>query len=192
MIFDWSATAALAAVQNTQPEAPLTLSGEGLWVCLVSSGTCTASLDDIGPSPAGSALILPPQNAPAGHLILSRSPLTLTPAGACHLLCLQLTGQAALQFLAGLPGLPFLARGETCPAAAGPAANWPLPCSVSFPGPTAPPPPCPRWCRRPWRTSGQTMPAFTAWKNSVSGWVSPKAIWYGCSPPRWGYRRAAT
>ena len=65
MIFDWSATAALAAVQNTQPEAPLTLSGEGLWVCLVSSGTCTASLDDIGPSPAGSALILPPQNAPA-------------------------------------------------------------------------------------------------------------------------------
>ena len=118
MIFDWSATAALAAVQNTQPETPLTLSGEGLWVCLVSSGTCTASLDDIGPSPAGSALILPPQNAPAGHLILSRSPLTLTPAGACHLLCLQLTGQAALQFLAGLPELPFLARGETCPAAA--------------------------------------------------------------------------
>ena len=118
MIFNWSATAALAAVQNTQPEAPLTLSGEGLWVCLVSSGTCTASLDDIGPSPAGSALILPPQNAPAGHLILSRSPLTLTPAGACHLLCLQLTGQAALQFLAGLPELPFLARGETCPAAA--------------------------------------------------------------------------
>ena len=29
------------------------------------------------------------------------------------------------------------------------------------------------------------MPAFTAWKNSVSGWVSPKAIWYGRSPPRW-------
>ena len=44
--------------------------------------------------------------------------MTLTPAGACHLLCLQLTGQAALQFLAGLPELPFLARGETCPAAA--------------------------------------------------------------------------
>ena len=74
MIFDWSATAALAAVQNIQPEAPLTLSGEGLWVCLVSSGTCTASLDDIGPIPAGSALILPPQNAPAGHLILSVRP----------------------------------------------------------------------------------------------------------------------
>ena len=108
MIFDWSATAALAAVQNTQPEAPLTLNGEGLWVCLVSSGTCTASLDDIGSSPAGSALILPPQNAPAGHLVLSRSPLTLTPAGACHLLCLQLTGQAALQFLAGLPELPVV------------------------------------------------------------------------------------
>ena len=110
MIFDWSATAALAAVQNTQPEAPLTLSGEGLWVCLVSSGTCTASLDDIGPSPAGSALILPPQNAPAGHLILSRSPLTLTPAGACHLLCLQLTGQVSPRARNGSSGSPAAAE----------------------------------------------------------------------------------
>ena len=31
---------------------------------------------------------------------------------------IQLTGQAAVQFLAGLTELPFLARGETCPAAA--------------------------------------------------------------------------
>ena len=118
MIFDWNTTAALASVQDLQPESPVSLSGEGLWVCLVSSGSCTASLEDIGPSPAGSALILPPQNAPAGHLILCRAPLTLTPAGACHLLCLQLTGQAALQFLSALPELPFLVRGETCPAAA--------------------------------------------------------------------------
>ena len=118
MIFDWNTTAALATVQDLQPESPVSLSGEGLWVCLVSSGSCTASLEDIGPSPAGSALILPPQSAPAGHLILCRAPLMLAPAGACHLLCLQLTGQAALQFLAALPELPFLARGETCPAAA--------------------------------------------------------------------------
>ena len=40
------------------------------------------------------------------------------PESACHLLCVQLTGQAAAQFLAGLTELPFLARGETCPAAA--------------------------------------------------------------------------
>ena len=50
--------------------------------------------------------------------MLSRGPLTLTPEGESHLLCIQLTGQAAVQFLAGLTELPFLARGETCPAAA--------------------------------------------------------------------------
>ena len=118
MIFDWSTTAALASVRDLQPEAPLTLAGEGLWVCLVSSGKCTASLPAFGPSAAGSALILPPQSVPAGHLVLSRAPLALAPEGGCHLLCIQLTGQAAAQFLAGLTELPFLARGETCPAAA--------------------------------------------------------------------------
>ena len=118
MIFDWSTTAALASVRDLQPESPLTLAGEGLWVCLVSSGKCTASLPAFGPSAAGSALILPPQSVPAGHLVLSRAPLALQPEGECHLLCVQLTGQAASQFLAGLTELPFLARGETCPAAA--------------------------------------------------------------------------
>lgn len=118
MIFDWTATASLASVQDIQPEQPLTLSGDGLWICLVSSGKCTASLSVSGPSPAGCALILPPQSVCAGHLILSRAPLELLPEGGCHLLCLQLTGQAAEQFLSGLTELPFLARGETCPAAA--------------------------------------------------------------------------
>ena len=112
MLFDWTATAALGSVQD------LTLTGEGLWVCLVSSGKCTASVALSGPSPAGSALILPPQSVPAGHLILCRSPLCLAPEGECHLLCIQLTGQAASQLLANLTELPFLARGETCPAAA--------------------------------------------------------------------------
>ena len=50
--------------------------------------------------------------------IQPKEPLTLTPEGESHLLCIQLTGQAAVQFLAGLTELPFLARGETCPAAA--------------------------------------------------------------------------
>ena len=118
MIYDWSTTAALASVQDIQPDAPFTLSGEGLWVCLVSSGKCTASLPAMGPAAAGSALLLPPQSVPAGHLILSRAPLALVPESICHLLCVQLTGQAASQFLAGLHELPFLARGETCPAAA--------------------------------------------------------------------------
>ena len=63
-------------------------------------------------------MLLPPQSVPAGHLVLSRAPLVLEPEGSCHLLCVQLTGQASAQFLAGLHELPFLARGETCPAAA--------------------------------------------------------------------------
>ena len=120
MLFDWNTIAAPASVQDLQLSAPLTLSGEGLWVCLVSSGKCTASVPGAGPAPAGAALILPPQTVPAGHLILSRAPLALAPAEAdtCHLLCVQLTGQAAGQFLSGLRELPFLAKGGSCPAAA--------------------------------------------------------------------------
>lgn len=118
MIYSPSTTAALGIVEDAQPEEPLTLRGEGLWVCLVSSGKCVVSLSDLELMPAGSALLLPPQNAAAGHLVLSRGPLTLAPENECHLLCVQLTGQAAEQFLAGLSEMPFLARGETCPAAA--------------------------------------------------------------------------
>ena len=118
MIYSPSTTAALGIVEDAQPEEPLTLRGEGLWVCLISSGKCVVSLSDLELMPAGSALLLPPQNAAAGHLVLSRGPLTLVPENECHLLCVQLTGQAAEQFLAGLSEMPFLARGETCPAAA--------------------------------------------------------------------------
>ena len=118
MIYAPSTTAALGVVEDVQPETPLTLRGEGLWVCLISSGKCVVSLSEAGAAPGGSALLLPPQSAAAGHLVLSRGPLTLAPENECHLLCVQLTGQAAEQFLAGLSEMPFLARGETCPAAA--------------------------------------------------------------------------
>ena len=118
MLFDWNAVAAPGQVQDVQPCAPPTLPGDGLWVCLVSSGRCTASVPSAGPLPAGAALLLPPQSVPAGHLVLSRAPLVLEPEGSCHLLCVQLTGQASAQFLAGLHQLPFLAKGSSCPAAA--------------------------------------------------------------------------
>ena len=118
MLFDWNAVAAPASVQDVQLSVPLTLSGEGLWVCLVSSGRCTAAVPGSGPLPVGAALLLPPQSVPAGHLVLSRAPLVLAPEGTCHLLCVQLTGQAASQFLTGLRELPFLAKGSSCPAAA--------------------------------------------------------------------------
>ena len=92
MIYSPSTTAALGIVEDAQPEEPLTLRGEGLWVCLISSGKCVVSLSDLELMPAGSALLLPPQNAAAGHLVLSRGPLTLAPENECHLLCVQLTG----------------------------------------------------------------------------------------------------
>ena len=63
MLFDWNAVAAPGQVQDVQPCAPLTLTGDGLWVCLVSSGRCTASVPSAGPLPAGAALLLPPQSA---------------------------------------------------------------------------------------------------------------------------------
>ena len=114
MIYNWESTAALAAVRDEQCAAPFTLSGEGLWVCLLSSGSCTAALADA----PGALPSLPPKPVEAGGLILSRGPLALAPEGACHLLCLLLTGSAPAQLLAGLPEQPFLARGETCPGAA--------------------------------------------------------------------------
>ena len=95
MIYAPSTTAALGVVEDVQPETPLTLRGEGLWVCLISSGKCVVSLSETGAAPGGSALLLPPQSAAAGHLVLSRGPLTLAPENECHLLCVQLTGQAA-------------------------------------------------------------------------------------------------
>ena len=86
MIYSPSTTAALGVVEDVQPETPLTLRGEGLWVCLISSGKCVVSLSETGAAPGGSALLLPPQSAAAGHLVLSRGPLTLAPENECHLL----------------------------------------------------------------------------------------------------------
>lgn len=118
MIYDWKNTIAVASLHDIQPNVPFTFSGEGLWVCLVSSGRCKAAVTDTDPAPAGAALLLPAQSVSAGQLILSRAPLAVSPEGGCHLLCAQLTGQAAQDFLGGLTALPFLARGETCPSAA--------------------------------------------------------------------------
>lgn len=121
MIYRWESTIYPAAVRDEQAEQPVLLAGEGLWVCLVSSGACALL-------PPQSEAEAPPafgaraaQTARAGMLVLGRGPLRLAPAepeSAYHLLAVQLTGSAAAEFLAGLPTDPFLARGETCPAAA--------------------------------------------------------------------------
>jgi AraC-like DNA-binding protein len=100
-------------VRDEQAEQPVLLAGEGLWVCLVSSGACALL-------PPQSEAEAPPafgaraaQTARAGMLVLGRGPLRLAPAepeSAYHLLAVQLTGSAAAEFLAGLPTDPFLAR----------------------------------------------------------------------------------
>ena len=85
MLFDWNTIAAPAALLDVQLSAPRTLTGEGLWVCLVSSGRCTASLPGASAAPAGAVLVLPPQSAAAGqdrkstrlnssHNVISRMP----------------------------------------------------------------------------------------------------------------------
>ena len=58
MLYDWTSTAALGVVRDIQPKEPLTLTGEGLWVCLISSGRCTASLTDASPSPDGKPILM--------------------------------------------------------------------------------------------------------------------------------------
>ena len=120
MLFDWNTIAAPAALLDVQLSAPRTLTGEGLWVCLVSSGQMhRLPARGVVPHPPGAVLVLPPQSAAAGHLILSRAPLALTPEDNCHLLCVQLTGQASYA-VSGRPAGAALSlpKASTCPAAA--------------------------------------------------------------------------
>lgn len=113
MIYDWRRTIQCIDVRELHfsegQNEPVTLTGEGLWAGLISSGRCR----------------MPSQSAPgvehalqAGMLVLGPGPLCLIPEGAAHILAVQLAGTAAAQFLAGLPHLPYAALGETCPAAA--------------------------------------------------------------------------
>jgi hypothetical protein len=40
LIYRWESTIYPATVRDEQAEQPVLLAGEGLWVCLVSSGAC--------------------------------------------------------------------------------------------------------------------------------------------------------
>ncbi len=106
MIFDPTTCCACAAVQELQGEAPLTLSGEGLWAGVLSSGQCVLECPG-SQSAAGSS----------GDFLLGFGTFTLRPVTPCHLLCVRLTGLAVQQFLAGLPQ-PRFADGASCPSAA--------------------------------------------------------------------------
>ena len=79
MIFDPTTCCACAAVQELQGEAPLTLSGEGLWAGVLSSGQCVLECPG-SQSAAGSS----------GDLLLGFGTFTLRPVTPCHLLCVRL------------------------------------------------------------------------------------------------------
>ena len=162
MLFDWNTIAFPASVQDLQLSAPSPSPAKDCGCALCPAASALHPYLLPGRCRWVQRFILPPQSVPAGHLILSRAPLALVPESICHLLCVQLTGQAASQFLAGLHELPFLAKGGSCPAAAElmdrlaeekaahsrAAASWPTHCCVSWPMPTVPRPPCRRWCSR--------------------------------------------
>ena len=88
MIYSPSTTAALGIVEDAQPEEPLTLRGEGLWVCLISSGKCVAPLPDLG-TRGGRLATIPGQvpalgALPAGGRFAARCPQAVPPwAGCC-------------------------------------------------------------------------------------------------------------
>lgn len=105
LIFDFEQVAAIGSVQDLTIAAPMQLAGAGLWAALVSSGGCAAGND-----------ALPP--ARPGDLILASNRLLLRADAPCHILAVRLCGSAAAAFAAALPTDPFLARGDTCPAAA--------------------------------------------------------------------------
>lgn len=111
MIFDPTTCCACAAVQELQGEAPLTLSGEGLWAGVLSSGQCVLECPG-SQSAAGSS----------GDLLLGFGTFTLRPVTPCHLLCVRLTGAGRAAVFgraaaAALCGWGFLPR---CSGAAGP------------------------------------------------------------------------
>lgn len=105
MIFDFAQIAAVGAVQDLTANQPVQLAGTGLWAALISSGGCATESD-----------ALPP--ARPGDLVLGCNRLLLRADAPCHVLAVRISGSAAAAFAAALPTDPFLARGETCPAAA--------------------------------------------------------------------------
>lgn len=106
MIFDCTAVCALAQVRDETFDAPLTLAGAGLWAGLLSSGRCRAE------APGSQAT-----NGTPGDLLLGSGSVQLVPQSPCHLLAVQLTGQAADLFCEGL-GYSRFVPGTACPGAA--------------------------------------------------------------------------
>ena len=103
MIFDAESFCTAAEIAELDGKTPKTLTGAGLWVGVLSRGSCL--LND-GERPGQS-----------GDILLGASPLTLTPCGDCHLVAVRLTGQCPDACLLSL-GAARWADGASCPGAA--------------------------------------------------------------------------
>ncbi len=104
MIFDHEKLACAAQLWDDQFSSPVKLTGEGLWVGVLSSGRCSLVQASAGAVMAGSLLIGP-------------GPLDLEPLSPCHLMAVRIEGCAAELFLSQLPA-PMFAAGSSCPEAA--------------------------------------------------------------------------
>lgn len=101
LIFFCNQYAAMAETAELQGGEPLLLEGSGLWVGVLSSGTC----------------LLGEQPGRSGDILLGASPLVLIPQPSCHLLAARLTGLCAADLLRVL-GPAHFAGGSACPGAA--------------------------------------------------------------------------
>ncbi|MFR6107607.1 helix-turn-helix domain-containing protein [Gemmiger formicilis] len=103
MIFDPEIYCTAAETAELDGTAPLALAGDGLWVGVLSRGTCL--LDGVD------------RPGQSGDILLGPAPLVLTPQSDCHLLAVRLTGHCTDAYLLQL-GAARWADGAACPGAA--------------------------------------------------------------------------
>ena len=103
MIFDPEIYCSAAEVAELDGTEPLTLTGSGLWVGVLSRGACL--LDGVD------------RPGQSGDILLGPAPLVLTPQSDCHLLAVRLTGHCTDAYLLQL-GAARWADGAACPGAA--------------------------------------------------------------------------
>lgn len=103
MIFDPEIYCSAAEVAELDGTEPLTLTGSGLWVGVLSRGVCLLDGFD--------------RPGQSGDILLGAAPLTLTPRTDCHLLGVRLAGRCTDAYLLQLGALRW-ADGAACPGAA--------------------------------------------------------------------------
>ena len=150
MIFNPTTCCACAAVQELQGEAPLTLSGEGLWAGVLSSGQCVLECPG-SQSAAGSS----------GDLLLGFGTFTLRPVTPCHLLCV--ADRRPCSSFCQLPQLRF-ADGGFLPQCSGAAGSRVVPGML-----TMPPAPLPYTLLCALAHGTRILPSFAVEARAVEG-----------------------